>query len=170
LWNALRENSRFTYIVLDEVAFSLLKTQPHFVDELVSTVRKHFAGVITIVQGLEKITVHDIAGASILNNSARKVLLQQRGQSEGWEGPLSLNKTEAELVRSLKRHKGHYSDIFLMDEEKRALLRFAPDRLTYLLSTSDSRDNEKLNEHLKHYEGSYSDRIFQFIQNKGGIL
>lgn len=166
LWNSLRERRRFTYIVLDEVAFSLLKYQPQFVDELVSTVRKHFAGVITVVQGIEKITSNNIAGASILNNSARKVILQQRGQTKGWEEPLAVNPTEAQLIRTLGRVKGQYSDVFLMDEEKRSLLRFIPDDLTYWLSTSDSRDNEMLQSALGTFEGHYSDQIFEFIKGR----
>lgn len=166
LWSSLRERKRFTFIVLDEVAFSLLRSQPQFVDELVSTVRKHFAGVITVVQGLEKITGNKIAGASILNNSARKVILQQRGSASGWEEPLSVNETEAQIIRSLKRVKGHYSDIFLMDEDKRAVLRFEPDPLTYWLSTSDSRDNERLKESLSRYDGIFSDKLFQFIEKE----
>lgn len=166
LWSSLRERKRFTFIVLDEVAFSLLRSQPQFVDELVSTVRKHFAGVITVVQGLEKITENKVAGASILNNSARKVILQQRGSASGWEEPLSVNETEAHIIRSLKRVKGHYSDIFLMDEDKRAVLRFEPDPLTYWLSTSDSRDNERLKESLDNYEGEFSERVFQFLEKE----
>lgn len=166
LWNSLREKKRFTYIVLDEVAFSLLKSQPQFVDELVSTVRKHFAGVITVVQGIEKITSNNVAGASILNNSARKAILQQRGQMKGWEEPLSVNETESQIIRSLGRIKGQYSDIFLMDEEKRSVLRFAPDPLTYWLSTSDSRDNEQLSSAISDLKGDYSDRIFQFVERR----
>lgn len=166
LWNSLREKKRFTYIVLDEVAFSLLKSQPQFVDELVSTVRKHFAGVITVVQGIEKITGNNVAGASILNNSARKAILQQRGQTKGWEEPLAVNETEAQSIRSLGRIKGQYSDIFLMDEEKRAVLRFAPDALTYWLSTSDSRDNEELSSSIATLDGEYSDQIFQFVEER----
>lgn len=164
LWNSLRERRRFTYIVLDEVAFSLLKYQPQFVDELVSTVRKHFAGVIIVVQGIEKVTSNHIAGASILNNSAIKVILQQRGQAKGWEEPLAVNPTEAQLIRTLGRIKGQYSDAFLMDEERRSVLRFIPDNLTYWLSSSDSRDNELLEESIKDMDGPFSDRIFKFLE------
>ncbi len=163
IWQSLRERNRFTYIVLDEVAFSLLRTQPQFVDELVSTVRKHFAGVVICVQGLEKITSNP-AGGAILANTNFKAILQQRGDARGYEEPLGLKTIETRLIRSLERRKGSFSDIFLMDDDRRALLRYEPNVLEYLLSTSDPRENQVLHDKLKMLEGSYPEKIFKLLE------
>ncbi len=165
IWQSLKSRDRFTYIVLDEVAFSLLKTQPQFVDELVSTVRKHFAGVIVCVQGLEKITSSS-AGGAILANTNFKAILQQRGDARGYEEPLGLRTSEARAIRTLERQKGHFSDLFLMDDERRALLRYQPNSLEYLLSTSDPRENQILEERLSHFEGSYADKLFKLLEEE----
>src|SRR5690606_36446588 len=89
LWARIREEGgrRFSWIVLDEVAFSLLKTQTLFVDELVSTVRKYFGGAIIIVQDLEKVT-SSLAGSSILQNTQAKAILQQRGDPKNYSEAL----------------------------------------------------------------------------------
>lgn len=163
IWQSLRERNRFTYIVLDEVAFSLLRTQPQFVDELVSTVRKHFASVVICVQGLEKITSNP-AGGAILANTNFKAILQQRGDARGYEEPLGLKAIETRLIRSLERRKGSFSDIFLMDDDRRALLRYEPNALEYLLSTSDPRENQVLTDKLKNLEGSYPEKIFKLLE------
>jgi conjugal transfer ATP-binding protein TraC len=163
IWQSLRARDRFTYIVLDEVAFSLLKTQPQFVDELVSTVRKHFAGVVICVQGLEKITSNS-AGAAILANTNFKAILQQRGDARGYEEPLGLKAIEAKAIRSLDRKKGSYSDVFLMDDDRRSILRYEPNALEYLLSTSDPRENQIITEKLSAIEGSYPEKIFKLME------
>lgn len=163
IWKSLRDRSRFTYIVLDEVAFSLLRTQPQFVDELISTVRKHFAGVIICVQGLEKITGNP-AGGAILANTNFKAILQQRGDARGYEEPLGLKEIEAKVIRSLERRKGSYSELFLMDDDRRAVLRYEPNSLEYLLSTSDPRENQVLNEKLASHQGSYPERVFKLLE------
>ncbi len=163
IWQSLRARDRFSYIVLDEVAFSLLKTQPQFVDELVSTVRKHFAGVVICVQGLEKITSNP-AGGAILANTNFKAILQQRGDARGYEEPLGLKAVEASLIRSLQREKGSYSDIFLMDDERRSVLRYSPNDLEYVLSTSDPRENQVLHEKLATVEGKFQEKIFKLIE------
>jgi conjugal transfer ATP-binding protein TraC len=165
IWKSLRERDRFTYIVLDEVAFSLLRTQPQFVDELISTVRKHFAGVVICVQGLEKIT-SNAAGGAILANTNFKAILQQRGDARGYEEPLGLKDIEAKVIRSLERRKGSYSEFFLMDDDRRAVLRYEPNSLEYLLSTSDPRENQVLNEKLSKLSGTYPEKVFKLLEDE----
>jgi conjugal transfer ATP-binding protein TraC len=166
IWDSLKKRDRFTFIVLDEVAFTLLKLHPGFVDELVSTVRKHNCGVATIVQGLDKLTMSGMAGASILNNASRKVILQQRGDSKYWKEPLSLTDTDIQWIEALERKKGHYSDAFLMEEERKAVLRIQTTPLLHWLSTSDPKDNLEL---FKDYDPKvtrFADHVLRFVEEK----
>lgn len=92
-----------------------------------------------------------------------KAILQQRGDARGYEEPLGLKAIETRLIRSLERRKGSFSDIFLMDDDRRALLRYEPNALEYLLSTSDPHENQVLTDKLKNLEGSYPEKIFRTL-------
>jgi len=164
LWNRVtHEKKHFTYIVLDEVAFSLLKSQPLFVDELVSTLRKYNAGVILVVQDLEKITSNS-AGASILQNTQIKAILQQRGDPRNYEIPLDLHPQDINAILSLERRKGSFSDIFLIIDNRRAVLRYAPTTLEYFLATSSAADNRMIGERLSALTGSYQERMLKMLK------
>jgi hypothetical protein len=167
VWNHLREDSsRPSLVVLDEVAFSLLKWQPDFVDELVSTVRKYNAGVIVVAQDLEKITSNS-AGASILQNTQIKAILQQRGDQKNYAEPLRLTQRELDIIDSLDRRKAVFSDIFLMIDDRRAVIRFSPNLLEYYLGTSVPQENQALESQLTKYSGSFSEKIYQFVEAYG---
>jgi len=159
LWGQIRQDSHLlTLIVLDEVAFSLLKSQPLFVDELVSTVRKHNSGAILITQDIEKIT-SSRAGSSILQNTQMKAIFQQRGDRRNLVEPLGLNSEELSAIESLQRAKGRHSDLFLMVDNKRSLIRHVPNQLEYLLGTSAPDDNRWIKSELEKLDGSFRDRI-----------
>jgi hypothetical protein len=165
IWNSVRaDSSQFSFIILDEVAFSLLKWQPNFVDELISTVRKYNTGVIVVAQDLEKITSNS-AGASILQNTQMKAILQQRGDQRNFGTPLSLTKSELEMIDALDRRKGVFSDIFLMIDDRRAVIRFTPNLLEYFLATSVPQENRYLEKELQRYSGEYHEKMYQFIED-----
>jgi len=167
VWNHLREDSsRPTFVVLDEVAFSLLKWQPDFVDELISTVRKYNAGVIVVAQDLEKITSNS-AGASILQNTQMKAILQQRGDQKNYAEPLRLTSRELSVIDSLERRKAVFSDIFLIIDDRRAVIRFSPNLLEYYLGTSVPHENKKLEDRLSNYQGSFSEKMYRFVEEYG---
>lgn len=145
LWARVRQagGKRFSWIVLDEVAFSLLKTQPLFVDELVATLRKYYAGAVIVVQDIEKITSNP-AGAGILQNTQSKAFLQQRGDSRHYSEALALTPLDQWAIHSLRREKGGYSDIFLMRDDERTVIRHVPSELEYWLSTTSPEDRMAL--------------------------
>lgn len=163
IWASLRDRSRFTWIVLDEVAFSLLRSQPAFVHELVSTCRKNNGGTIIIVQGVESLTSNP-AGGAILANTNFKAILTQRGDPKAYQEPLNLTEPEIQVIQSLGRKKGEYSDIFLMNDDRRSALRYSPDPLTYLLSTTDPRELNALEDRLSEYEGSFPEKILKIVE------
>jgi len=163
IWSCLNDRKRFTWIVLDEVAFSLLKSQPGFVHELVSTCRKNFGGTCIVVQGVESLTSNP-AGAAILANTNFKAILSQRGDPRGYQEPLNLSDPEIQAISALDRKKGEYSDVFLMDDSRRAVIRYTPDPLTYLLSTTDPSDLVCLEEEMGRREGSFAERILSICE------
>ena len=169
LWARIRQKNKqsFSWIVLDEVAFSLLKSNAPFVDELVSTLRKHYAGAIIIVQDLEKIT-SNLAGSSILQNTHNKAILQQRGHAENYTEALSLSPLDRWAIESLQREKGLYADIFLIRDQERILLRYRPSPLEYWLSTTSPEDGHVLGTWMGQKEGPFAKKIIDFVKFKEG--
>lgn len=164
LWAAIQRDTRnFGFVVLDEVAFTLLKAQPSFVDELISTVRKYNTSVIVITQDLEKVTSNP-AGASILQNTQVKAILQQRGDPKNFSEPLQLNEEDLRSIRQLSRRKGSYSDVFLLMDDRRAVIRYAPNLFEYLISTTVPQENADLNACLNRQQGTYPERFLAAVK------
>lgn len=169
LWARVRRKTEkcFSWIVLDEVAFSLLKTQPLFVDELVSTLRKYYAGAIVVVQDLEKVT-SNLAGSSILQNTQSKAILQQRGDTRNFAEALALSRLDVAAIDSLQRKRGEFSDVFLIRDQERSVIRHVPSALEYWLSTSAPDDNVEMKQALREgdAEGSYAARVLKFVESR----
>ena len=165
LWAVLRADARrFSFVVLDEVAFTLLKAQPAFVDELISTVRKYNAAVVVITQDLEKVTSNP-AGASILQNTQMKAILQQRGDPKHFAEPLELNDAELEAIRRLQRKRGSFSDIFLIVDDRKSLIRYTPNLSEYLLATTVPDENRNLELKMSKKDGNYSERFLAVVED-----
>lgn len=171
LWARIRQSGskRFSWIVLDEVAFSLLKTQPQFVDELVSTLRKNFGGVIVVVQDLEKVT-SNFAGSSILQNTQSKAILQQRGDPKHYSDALSLSQIDQWAIESLRREKGSYSDVFLIRDNEKTVIRHVPSQLEYWLATTAPEDGQVLRQWMDKAKGSFQKKMMGFAKQRDGPL
>lgn len=167
LWARVRatKGRRFSWIVLDEVAFSLLKTQPQFVDELVSTLRKYYAGAVIVVQDLEKIT-SNVAGAGILQNTQSKAILQQRGDPGNFSQGLGLNPNDVWAIESLQREKGSFSDIFLVRDSDRTVIRHRPSELEYWLATTDPSDLRTFDKGVEGSRGLFQGQVLDFVRSR----
>ena len=131
-------------ILMDE-CWELLKSRgaSQFMEYCARTLRKTGSGITFITQGLEEIERSAI-GPAILNNTATKFILLQRGDLEPIRKTLKLNEQEMALISSLRQQKGSYSEAFLMANEKRIVIRVAPTPVEYWLATSDAADNALL--------------------------
>jgi hypothetical protein len=169
LWGKIRQSAgrRFSFIILDEVAFSLLKTQPEFVDELVSTLRKYFAGAVIVVQDLEKITSNP-AGSSILQNTQSKAILQQRGDPRNYCDALSLSSIDQFAIESLDRQKGVFTDIFLIRDRDRMVIRHRPSDLEYWISTTAPEDNLEMRKSTGSKAAPYQKQVIDFVAHRKG--
>ncbi len=131
-------------IILDE-AWELLKSQAAatFMEYSARTLRKTGSGITFITQGVEEIANSPI-GSAILNNTATKILMLQRGDIDILRKTLKLNSQELELIQSLKQMKGHYSEGFLIEGLESQVIQVHPSPLEYWLATSDANDNNYL--------------------------
>ncbi len=131
-------------IILDE-AWELLKSEAasSFMEYCARTLRKTGSGITFITQGVEEIVASPI-GSAILNNTATKVVMLQRGDTKILSETLKLNSEELTLVQGLRSQKGEYSEALLIEGNDRQVIRIFPMPLDYWLSTSDSKDNAAL--------------------------
>lgn len=133
-------------IILDE-AWELLKSSAaaSFMEYCARTLRKTGSGITFITQGVEEIVASPI-GPAILNNTATKFVMLQRGDSEILANTLKLNSQELNLVHSLQQKKGEYSEGFMLEGDHRQVVRIFPSPFEYWLSTSDAQDNKYIEE------------------------
>lgn len=133
-------------IILDE-AWELLKSNAaaSFMEYCARTLRKTGSGITFITQGVEEIVASPI-GPAILNNTATKFVMLQRGDSEILRDTLKLNDQEISLIHSLGQKKGEFSEGFMIEGDHRQVVRIFPSPFEYWLSTSDAQDNLYLSE------------------------
>ena len=133
-------------VLLDE-AWELLKSPAasSFMEYAARTFRKTGSGITFITQGIEEIIASGM-GPAILNNTATKLVMLQKGDTNVLREALKLNTQELRLIQSLEQRKGQFSEGFLMEGESRQIIRIEPSPLEYWISTSDARDNQFLNE------------------------
>lgn len=131
-------------IILDE-AWALLKSPAAagFMEYCARTLRKTGSGITFITQGIEEIVASNI-GPAILNNTATKFVLLQRGDSKILKNTLKLNSQELSLIHSLQQRKGEFSEGFMLEGDHRQVVRICPGPFEYWLSTSDAADNQYL--------------------------
>jgi conjugal transfer ATP-binding protein TraC len=131
-------------IILDE-AWALLKSSAAagFMEYCARTLRKTGSGITFITQGVEEIVSSPI-GPAILNNTATKFIMLQRGDSQVLKDALKLNDQELHLIYSLEQKKGEFSEGFMIEGDHRQVVRINPSPFEYWLSTSDASDNHYL--------------------------
>lgn len=147
-------------VLLDE-AWDMLKSPAAsaFMEYAARTFRKTGSGITFITQGVEEIVKSPI-GSAILNNTATKLIMLQKGDTRILNDALKLNSQELRLIQSLERRKGVFSEGFLMEGETRRVLRISPSPLEYWISTSEADDNRYL-ERLKEKTGSLAEAVIE---------
>ncbi len=137
-----RDRSVPKRVIIDE-AWELLKSPAasSFMEYAARTFRKTGSGISFISQGLDEF-INSAVGPAIINNTATKLIMLQKGDTKVLSDTLKLNSQELRLIQSLEQRKGQFSEGFLMEGESRAVVRIRPSPLEYWISTSDARDNE----------------------------
>ena len=158
IWREVqRDRTHIKFTIFDE-CWKILQDESaaQFVGEVYRTFRKYRASAIAISQTMDDFAKSKVA-AAILPNSSIKWILKQKGADQGsLKQALQLNDREMQLISDLESQKGHFSEAFLLAEDKRQVIRIESTPLEYWLFTTDPADLAAL-EDVKRDHSSASD-------------
>lgn len=158
---------RKKYLIMDEVWRLMgIKSTSQFFIEIVKTYRKHGAQLVTITQDFEDFFSSN-AGIAIFNNSANKFLLMNSQNSiQRNANSLMLTPYELNQYISVKR-TANYSECFVkIGDNISGVIRLTPSRYTYWLSTTNDKDNAKLDRYLEKCDGNLGLAIETLIKEE----
>jgi conjugal transfer ATP-binding protein TraC len=142
IWREVqKDRTRLKFTIFDE-CWKILQDDAaaQFIGEVFRTYRKYRASAIAISQTMDDFVKSKVA-AAILPNSSIKWILKQKGADQAsLKNALQLNDREMQLISSLESQKGHFSEAFLMAEDKRQVIRIESTPLEYWLFTTDPTD------------------------------
>lgn len=130
-------------LVIDEAwrVFQASESGKEFALECYRLLRKFMAGIYCLSQNYRDfLSDPQIAEAILPNTTHVFVLRQKKIDWADFQKIMGLKDAEIAAIQSLEIKKGEYSEVFYMQDEKRSLLRVRPDRLAYLICTSDGKD------------------------------
>lgn len=143
-------------LVIDEAwrVFQASESGKEFALECYRLLRKFMAGIYCLTQNYRDfLSDPQIAEAVLPNTTHVFVLRQKKIDWDDFQKIMGLKNAEIEAIKSLEIRKGEFSEVFYMQDEKRSLLRVTPDRLAYLICTSDGKDKAMIEEaRLKNTE------------------
>ena len=120
--------------------------------EAYRTFRKFYAGIWIITQNYRDFLANEHIANAILPNTAQVgILPQKKIDWDDFRKRMGLTELETERVKSLQVKKGEYSEMFYIQDERKAILRIAPDPFSYYLCSSDGLDKERLSRMKKKY-------------------
>ncbi len=139
-----QDKTRRKKVNIDE-AWELLKFRAAAdqMEAFARKLRKDDAGITFLTQGLDELLLSPV-GAPILNCTATKILLLQQGDLAQVAKTVGLTAHQTNLVRSLQRKKGEFSEALLIEGSHKQVIRICPSPIEYWLSTSDPLDNREL--------------------------
>lgn len=136
-------------LIIDEAwrVFQASESGKEFALECYRLLRKFMAGIYCLSQNYRDfLSDPQIAEAILPNTTHVFVLRQKKIDWADFQKTMGLKDAEIAAIQSLEVKKGEYSEAFYMQDEKRSLLRIRPDRLAYLICTSDGKDKSMIQE------------------------
>ena len=113
--------------------------------EAYRTFRKYGSGIWCISQNYRDFFSDKKLADALMINTATVMMLAQKGIDwQDLQQKLQLNDSELKAIKGLQTKKREYSELFLLQEENKSILRIIPDNLAYQIATSDPNDNEKI--------------------------
>lgn len=138
-------------IVFDE-AWSVLKSRAgaEFLGNLYKTMRKYNCMILSISQSIDDFTDSDVASA-LIGQTYQMFILRQNNPAEAdtIKNILKLNDGERNIIASLTRQKGRFSEVFVklsgLGSSKFAI---TPSPVEYWLATTDPNDIKVYNNYI----------------------
>lgn len=132
------------YLIVDE-AWTLLRsaTTASFLEDVLRTYRKLNAAALMVTQQVSDFEGR--TGEAIRANAPNRLFLQQTPETVlSMEKLLDLAPEEKNLLSRIRTVKGKFSEMLVQSTETRGVARLVPDPLSYWISTTDPKDNLKL--------------------------
>ena len=129
---------------MDE-AWTLLRsaTTASFLEDVLRTYRKLNAAAIMVTQQVTDFEGR--TGEAIRANAPNRIFLQQTPETVlAMEKLLDLSPEEKALLAKVRTVKGRFSEMLIQSTETKGVARLVPDGLSYWVSTTDPKDNQRL--------------------------
>ena len=141
LWEHLekRDGSK-TLIIFDEV-WKFFAEASSFLEEMYRTLRKYFAGIVSITQNLSDYG-NDSFAKLVVTNSNTKILLQNGASSKILKTTLDLSDSDTERALSVHSKKGEYSEFLALTPQFSQIFRLYPSEDLYRLANTESAERE----------------------------
>ena len=134
---------RHKIIVFDE-AWSVLKSKAgaEFLANLYKTMRKYNCMILSISQSIDDFSDSDVASA-LIGQTYQMFILRQNSpaEAETIKNILKLNEGEKQIIASLTRQKGRFSEVFIkLSGVGSSKFAITPSPVEYWLATTDPSD------------------------------
>ena len=142
------------YILICDEAHRLFKTAStrDYILYCYRVFRKYNCSIFCITQNHKDfLSIPEVADAIFPNTTHVFILRQRKIDWSDFQKTFDFNEAELNAIKSLRIVKREFSEIFYMQDEKRAILKIIPDELSYWICTSDGSDKAKIQEMEKKY-------------------
>ncbi|MDH4468768.1 MAG: ATP-binding protein [Bacteriovoracaceae bacterium] len=137
------------YVLICDEAHRLFKT-PSTRDYILycyRVFRKYNCSIFCITQNHKDfLSIPEVAEAIFPNTTHVFILRQRKIDWEDFQKTFDFTNSEIESIKSLQIKKREFSEVFYMQDEKRAILKIIPDSFSYWICTSDGNDKAKIEE------------------------
>jgi conjugal transfer ATP-binding protein TraC len=142
-------------------AWTLLRsaTTASFLEDVLRTHRKLNSAALMVTQQVSDFEGR--TGEAIRANAPNRLFLQQTPETVlAMEKLLDLSPEEKALLSKVRTVKGKFSEMLVQSTETKGIARLVPDPWSYWVSTTDPRDNQKL-EALIREKGSLREALLE---------
>lgn len=137
------------YVLVCDEAHRLFKT-PSTRDYILycyRVFRKYNCSIFCITQNHKDfLNIPEVADAIFPNTTHVFILRQRKIDWADFQKTFDFNEAELAAIKGLTIKKREFSEVFYMQDEKRAILKIIPDKLSYWICTSDSSDKARIQE------------------------
>lgn len=154
------------YILICDEAHRLFKTAStrDYILYCYRVFRKYNCSIFCITQNHKDfLSIPEVADAIFPNTTHVFILRQRKIDWPDFQKTFDFNEAELNAIKSLRIKKREFSEIFYMQDEKRAILKIIPDNLSYWVCTSDGNDKAKIQQMQDKYPEDSKLQILQKI-------